>query len=154
MCEVGLCVTFHGKNTLTDTQRKRGKKTKFNTAKWKIIKHTIFYFPVFVDISSPPTFRVWINVCGMYTGDLHQAFFFMLDLSFLLDTLHGKGWWAAILLAEEWVSPYKHSKQQSSPVWAGFHFQGIKCFSVSPALLFVGLQELFTQQLTLPQDKR
>lgn len=29
-----------------------------------------------------------------------------------------------MLLAEEWVNPYKHSRQQSSPVWAGFHFQG------------------------------
>lgn len=86
----------------------------------------------------------------MYTGHLHQPFF-MLDLSFLCIA---EGWWAAMLLAEEWVSPYKHSRQQSSPVWAGFHFQGLKCFSVSCAVLFLGLQELFIQRLTSPQDKR
>lgn len=36
-------VTFHGKNTHRHT-KKKGKKTKYNTAKWKIIKYIIFQF--------------------------------------------------------------------------------------------------------------
>ncbi|XP_050840057.1 serine/threonine-protein kinase PAK 3-like isoform X5 [Serinus canaria] len=55
----------------------------------------------------------------------------MLGLSFLLPTLHGRGLVAAALLLEGSMHPgvCEGCRQQRSPVWAGFHCQGLKrCF--------------------------
>lgn len=63
--------------------------------------------------------------------DLLQPNSFVLGLSLLSHTWHGRGLVAAALLLEGSMPPgvCERCRQQRSPVWAGFHGQGLKrCF--------------------------
>lgn len=95
--------------------------------KWKRMKCILFQFfrqPSLTSGFELKQFRVDI-------WDLLQPNSFVLGLSFLLHTLHGRGLVAAVLLLEGSMHPgvCERCRQQRSPVWAGFPCQGLKrCF--------------------------
>ncbi|KAM9222460.1 serine/threonine-protein kinase PAK 3-like isoform 1-T2 [Leptosomus discolor] len=69
----------------------------------------------------------------MSSGDLHQPFFFLLDLSFLLDSLHGRGL-VGCCAVRCWLQEWRNqgvleTLQAAESSCQGFHFEGLNHFS-------------------------